>query len=295
MNKIIDAHFHVWRRSDLVWLDGPVVPRIFGPYEQIRRDYLLDEYRADTAGAGVEKAVYVQTNWPNDRFEDEAAWVQHLADHTGWPHALVAYADMASDDVRPQLDRLARYGLLRGVRMQLHWHERPEFRFAPSADQVVAPVVRGNVARLKDYGLSFDLQLFPAQMRAGADLIGENPETAFILTHAGMLTDREAATVDGWRDGMRALAACPNLYVKLSGIGTFTHRNDPELIAFTVDTLLPMFGPERLMFGSNFPVEKIWTDHQSLIAAYWDAVGRHGDVASDNIFWKTAERVYHPV
>lgn len=294
MNRIIDAHFHVWKRTDLAWLDGPMVPRIFGPYEPIRRDYLIEEYRADIAGAGVAKSVYVQTNWPVDRFEDEAAWVQHIADHAGWPHALVAYADMASADVRPQLDRLARHSLLRGVRMQLHWHERPEFRFAPSAEQVIAPSVRANVARLKDYGLSFDLQLFPSQMRAGAALVAENPDTAFVLTHAGMLTDRDRPTVDAWQDGMRALAAYPNLYVKLSGLGTFCHRNDPALIAFVIDTLLPMFGPERLMFGSNFPVEKIWTDHDTLIAAYRRAIDPHGTAVADDIFGKTAERVYRP-
>ena len=143
----------------------------------------------------MEKAVYVQTNWAKDRFEDEVAWVQKTADETGWPHAIVGYADMSVDDVRPQLDRLKAYPLLRGVRMQLHWHETPDFRFAPSARQVVDPKVRKNISRLNDYGLSFDLQLFPAQMRDGAELVGENPGTDFILTHAGMLTDLSNETL----------------------------------------------------------------------------------------------------
>ncbi|TIP77227.1 MAG: amidohydrolase, partial [Mesorhizobium sp.] len=81
------------------------------------------------------------------------------------PHAIVGYADMTVDDVRHQIDRLVKYKLLRGVRMQLHWHETPAFRFATAPDQVIDPKVRANVARLKDYGLSFDLQLFPAQMK----------------------------------------------------------------------------------------------------------------------------------
>ena len=99
-----------------------MMPRIFGPYEAIRRDYPMEEFLADQQGAGVEKAVYVQTNWAKERFEDEVAWVQRTADETGWPHAIVGYADMTVDDVRPQLDQLRRYPLLRGVRMQLHWH-----------------------------------------------------------------------------------------------------------------------------------------------------------------------------
>ncbi len=197
MKKAIDAHFHIWRQEDQPWLRGPMVPRIFGPYEPIRRDYPIEEFLADQQGSGVEKAVYVQTNWAKEDFEKEVAFLQTTANETGWPHAIVGYANMTVDDVRHQVDRLIKYPLLRGVRMQLHWHETPAFRFAASADQVIDPKVRANVARLKDYGLSFDLQLFPAQMKDGLTLVGENPETNFILTHAGMLTGMSAGNHGG--------------------------------------------------------------------------------------------------
>jgi predicted TIM-barrel fold metal-dependent hydrolase len=228
---VIDSHFHIWRRTDLPWLSGPMVPRIFGPYEPIRRDYAIGEYLADLEGLGVAKAVYVQTNWAKEDFEKEVAWVSETAKETGWPHAIVGYADMTVEDVRPQLDRLKACPLVRGVRMQLHWHEVPEYRFAPGPDQVIDPTVRRNVARLKDYGFSFDLQLFPAQMKAGAELVAENPQTDFILTHCGMLTDDKPETVAAWKDGLARLAPLPNLYAKLSGLGTFVHRNGPELIS----------------------------------------------------------------
>ena len=71
MQKIIDSHFHIWRQQDLPWLVGPMVPRIFGPYEPIRRDYPIEEFLDDQKDSGVDKAVYVQTNWAKDRFEDE--------------------------------------------------------------------------------------------------------------------------------------------------------------------------------------------------------------------------------
>ncbi|TIP78974.1 MAG: amidohydrolase, partial [Mesorhizobium sp.] len=205
MQKAIDAHFHIWRREDQPWLRGPMVPRIFGPYEPIRRDYPIEEFLADQQGSGVEKAVYVQTNWAKEDFETEVAFLQKTADETGWPHAIVGYADMTVDDVRHQIDRLVKYKLLRGVRMQLHWHETPAFRFATAPDQVIDPKVRANVARLKDYGLSFDLQLFPAQMKDGLALVAENPETNFILTHAGMLADMSDETTEAWKAGLRIL------------------------------------------------------------------------------------------
>jgi len=295
MKKAIDSHFHIWRQKDLPWLIGPMVPRIFGPYEPIRRDYPISEFLADQAGAGVEKAVYVQTNWAREQYFEEASWVQRTADETGWPHAIVAYADMSVEDVRPQLDRLKAIPLVRGVRMQLHWHETPQYRFAPSATQVLDPAVRRNVARLKDYGLSFDLQLFPAQMRDGATLVAENPGTDFILAHTGMLTDRDEATVEAWREGLRALAAHPNVSAKLSGLGTFVHQNDPDLIRFIVNEAIAIFGADRLMFGSNFPIEKLWTDHASLIAAHRAAVAGYSQVDQADILWNTATRVYRPV
>ena len=101
MQRVIDSHFHIWRQEDLPWLVGPMVPRIFGPYEPIKRDYPIEEFLADQGGSGVEKAIYVQTNWARDRFEEEVAWVQKTADETGWPHAIVGFADMTVDDVRP--------------------------------------------------------------------------------------------------------------------------------------------------------------------------------------------------
>lgn len=130
MMAIVDAHHHIWRQEDLPWLMGPMQPRIFGPYEPIRRDYLIDEYRTDLAGQDVVKSVYVQANWTPDRFVDEAAWVQQVADDTGWPHGIVAYADFTVEDVRPQLDRLKAIPLVRGIRQQLHWHDNEMYRFA---------------------------------------------------------------------------------------------------------------------------------------------------------------------
>ena len=79
-DDIVDAHHHIWRQADMPWLSGPMLPRIFGPYGPIRRDYLIDEFLEDLAGTGVVKSVYVQANWPTDRFEDEVAWVSQVAE-----------------------------------------------------------------------------------------------------------------------------------------------------------------------------------------------------------------------
>src|ERR1700738_1652181 len=102
MQPLIDAHHHVWRQKDLPWLAGPMLPRIFGPYEPLPRDYPMSEYLADIACAGVAK-------WAPADAEAEVARVETVAAETGWPHAIVGYADLLADDVRPALDRLTRY------------------------------------------------------------------------------------------------------------------------------------------------------------------------------------------
>jgi predicted TIM-barrel fold metal-dependent hydrolase len=292
VTEIVDAHHHIWRQADLAWLSGPMQPRIFGPYEPIRRDYPIEEYLADLAGSGVTRSVYVQTNWPTDRFEDETAWVQETAKQHGWPHAIVAYADFSVEDVRPQLDRLARYPLVRGVRMQLHWHDNPLYRFAVRPDLCADPTIRRNIARLADYGFSFDLQVFAPQMAGAAGLAAACPDVTFILQHAGMLEDLSPEGRSAWRGGMMRLATCPNIVSKLSGLGTFIHRNDPAHISEIVADTVAIFGAERCMFGSNFPIEKLWTSYRELVDAHRAAITHLSAEQRDAVLSKTAARVY---
>jgi len=292
VTEFVDAHHHIWRQTDLPWLIGPMQPRIFGPYEAIRRDYPIEEYLADLAGTGVTKSVYVQTNWADDRFEDETAWVQQTANEHGWPHAIVAFADFKVDDVRPRLDRLAKYPLVRGVRMQLHWHENPLYRFAARPDLCADPNIRRNVARLEDYGWTFDLQVFAPQMADAASLAGACANVTFILQHAGMLEDVSPQGRAAWRAGMAKLAKCPNVVSKLSGLGTFIHRNDPAHVAEILNDTVALFSAERCLFGSNFPIEKLWTTYRDLVNAHRAAAAALYPEQRDAIFGGTAARVY---
>ena len=166
---IVDAHHHVWRQADMPWLSGPMVPRIFGPYEPIRRDYLIQEYRDDAASAGIGASVYVQPNWPMDRVVDEVRWIAELHERTGWPMAMVGCADLFSADaVEVMRAQQAISPLVVGTRLQLHWHERPEFRFADGPDRMKDPVFRDNIAALRDLGWLFELQVFAGQMHDAA-------------------------------------------------------------------------------------------------------------------------------
>jgi predicted TIM-barrel fold metal-dependent hydrolase len=181
---------------------------------------------------------------------------------------------------------------MRGVRMQLHWHENAEYRFALRPDISDDPIFRRNFAALGDYGFSFDLQVFAAQMGGAARLAGEFPKTILVLQHAGMLEDLSERGRDEWRDGMRLLAAQPNVVAKLSGLGTFIHRNDPQHIGAIVTETAALFGLHRCLYGSNFPIEKLWTLYDSLLAAYRAALARYPEVEQRAMLHGNAARVY---
>jgi predicted TIM-barrel fold metal-dependent hydrolase len=289
---IIDAHHHIWRFADLPWLSGPQVPRIFGPYQPICRDYPISEYRGDTAGCNIVKSIYIQTNWPAGRSFDEARWVQSVADETGWPHANVAHADLADPDAGSLLKRLAELPATRGIRQQLHWHENPQYRFAPRPDVMKDADWRRGLARISDHGLLFELQIFASQMMNGAALARALPDTVFVLEHAGMLEDMSPAGWQLWRDGMARLSQCLNVNVKLSGLGTFVHACRDDVIGPIVKETVALFGADRCLFGSNFPIEKLWTDYGTLYRTFRNAIAHLGEAEQAAILHDTAARLY---
>ena len=293
MHDLVDTHVHVWRLADLQWLSGEPMPRIFGPYEPLRRDYPIGEYVADAIPAGVTAAVYVQPNWPLERSVEEVEWVQRLHDEYGWPHAIVGSADMFAPQAAAVFERkLAISPQLRGARVQLHWHRDERLRFAAAPDRMNDPVFRRNVALLGELGLLFELQVFPGQMADAEALVAETPQTTFVVVHAGMLESARPEHVDPWREGLALLARRPNVALKLSGQGTFVHRLDERLIALVASTALELFGSGRCMFGSNFPIESLWTDYSSLVRAWTRVLADHDEATRRAVLGETARRIY---
>ncbi len=107
-----------------------------------------------------------------------------------------------------------------------------------------------------------------------------------------MLEDLSLEGRAEWRAGMVRLAACPNVVSKLSGLGTFLHRNDPTHIAEVMRETVRIFGARRCLFGSNFPIEKLWTSYRALADAYRNAAGSLSEADQQAVLHDTAMRVY---
>jgi len=289
---VIDAHHHIWRLSETPWLQGPPVPRIFGAYDAIRRDYTIEEYLADATPSGVVKSVFVQVNVGAGKEVDEVAWVQSVADRHGFPHAITAFADLSAPEIGATLDRELACANTRAIRQQLHWHENPLYRFASGPSIMNEPGWRRGLDDVRRRGLMFELQVFAGQMPDAVKLVRDYGDVTFILLHAGMLEDRTEAGWAHWRAGMTQLAACPNLMVKLSGLGTFDRACSVERWRPVIEATIDLFGPARCMFGSNFPIEKLWTDYATLVGTVRACLARYAEHEQRAVLHDTAARLY---
>lgn len=292
MIPMIDAHHHIWRQADLAWLNGPMQPRIFGDYKSIMRDYPINEFRDDLKDSNVVASVYCQTNWPKGQDVDEAAWVQSVADESGWPMAIVGYADLMNPDAADVLKAQSQYANMRGIRMQLHWHEEELYRFQPTPDLMNDPLFRRNLGLLRDYGWLFELQVFPSQYEDSAKLVAAFPDIDFVLLHAGMLVSTDDAVRGPWREGLKRLAEQPNVFTKLSALGTFINANSVDHIRDVALETIGIFGFERCVFGSNFPIEKLWTTYKELSDAHREALSSLTVEQQRAIFFENAKRLY---
>jgi predicted TIM-barrel fold metal-dependent hydrolase len=129
-------------------------------------------------------------------------------------------------------------------------------------------------------------------MEDAARLAREFPKVSFVLLHAGMLEDRSPVGWALWREGMAKLAACPNVATKLSGLGTFVRACSIDLWEPVVRETLDMFGAERCMFGSNYPIEKLWTTYERIVAVMQVCCAGLSATERSLVFGGTARRVY---
>ncbi len=273
----VDAHHHVWdlARNRYPWLqDGPPRQRVYGDSAPLRRDYLLETYLADVSGFDVIKSVYLQCGWDPADHAGETRYIQALADAhpQGFPHGIVAHADLDAPDIDEQLRRHCESANMRGIRMLLSHHDIAHYQWAPRGDYMTDPAWLRGYAALARHGLSFDAQLYPHQMPDLARVAEAIPDVPLIVDHTGMPIQRETGGMSVWRDGMQRLAALPHVHVKISGLGMVDHHWTVESLRPIVTETIDIFGPDRCMFASNFPVDSLASDLPTLFDAYLDIV-----------------------
>lgn len=270
-----------------------MTPRIYGAYEPIRRDYLLAELHRESTHLGVAGSVYIQCGWPPENAAGETRWVQSLAEQSELPLAIIGWANLADPEISVLLDAHCESANFRGIRQMLNWHINPRYRAAGIDEATMQDKAwRRGFAELAERGLIFELMIFPGQMAAAAKLALEHPDAIIVLEHGGMPADESAAGRAAWREGMALMAAERNVVAKISGLGMFNHTCNAQSVAPVLREMVAMFGAERCMFGSNFPVDKLWVSYANMISAYRSAVAELSESERRAVMHDTAWQVY---
>ncbi|HLI96325.1 MAG TPA: amidohydrolase family protein [Candidatus Baltobacteraceae bacterium] len=276
--RIFDAHHHLWdpRKRFYAWMSDDVAP--------IRRAYTLEDLRA-ALPSEVKKTIVVQAV---SSIGESEALLRIAAASNGLIAGVVGWVDLRSDIVEVQLSRLLRApggSLLVGIRHQVHDERDPHWL---QRDEVM----RG-LACLAEAGLTFDLLVRPRELPAAIATARELPQLQFVVDH-GAKPNIARGFWEPWSSRMAQVAALPNVACKLSGLVTETDRKrwEAHQIVPYIRRLLNLFGPERLMFGSDWPVCTLAASYEQVLALAQEPLRGLHPSELDAIFYANAERVY---
>lgn len=294
---IVDAHHHVWDLSlgRHPWLapEGRVAHR-YGDYEPIKHDYLPADYRRDIAGTGIVASVYMEAEWtPGDGLA-EVAVVERYREETGVPGAMVAQAWLDAPDAEEQLTALAAVPAVKSVRHKPGGATSPAEAEGGVRSLLSDEAWRRGYALLAEHGLHFDLQTPWWNLGEARRLADDFPATTLVIDHAGVLASRDAETVAAWRAALAHVAAAPNVVIKASGLCVAGTPWTVDANRGPILDLVDVFGADRVMFGSNFPVDGMFVTLPDLVDGYREILAVLDPAAQRAVFHDTAQRVYAP-
>jgi len=294
---IIDAHCHLWdlgmeRHPWLRHTGGAI--QALGDLTAIRQNYLVSDYRRDAANQNVIASVHVEAGW--DRADDplaEIRWLETLDKSSGVAARYVGFADLAASGLDAVLDRLSEVQRCVGVRQMLSWHPtEPAKCFAPRPGIADEADFRRGVVLLARHRLFLELMLYPYQAQEIARLARDFPDHTFIVNHCGSPVDRDHDGMLRWKEGLKLLGSAPNVNIKISALTAYDPRPTPESLREVVMHCIECFGVDRSMFGSDFPVGRLWTSFDAIFDGFEAIVRDFSEDEQSALFHANARRVY---
>ena len=292
--KMIDAHHHLWNLDACAypWLMEKGKKRFFGDPTQIQKNYLVADYKRDFSPLPIVNSVHVQVGVSPDDAVKETEWLQGRYDSEGYPGAIVAYADLTHADLQQTLMSHLNFENLRGFRQIIGRNSNEDAR--NNSNQLLeSTLFRSGLEELAHQNLTFDLQLTPPLMVEASKVFKSVKGLPVAICHAGSLQDFSETGVRQWKGGLRGFAERENTICKISGFGMFTPRWSREAIKDYVLDAIDIFSPQRIAFGSNFPVDKLHVDYNSLFEAYLSITESFSDDERHQMFYGTAKAFYN--
>lgn len=290
----IDAHHHLWdlQACHYPWLMAQGVKRFFGDPTPIQKNYLPADFLSESRYFIPEKSVHIQVGVAEDQSVDETLWVEEQAKHSnGVASAIVAFTNLCAPDLDAQLDAHARAKNLRGIRQIIGRHPDEDKQHGTDALLDDEGFLRG-LRTLGTRGLSFDLQIIAPQLDRAAGLFAEVPELSVALCHCGSPWDQSRKGISRWRNGLAKMAALPNTRCKISGLGMFNPEWTEATLRPLILSCIEVFSPERCMFGSNFPVDKLYRSYDELWETYFSVAGECTEMERAALFSGCARKFY---
>jgi L-fuconolactonase len=242
----IDSHQHFWKYNPAhqVWMTDEMAV--------LRRDYRPAELKPLLQAIQFDGTIAVQAR----QMVEETGWLLEISDHHAFIQGVVGWVNLRSAKLRGQLEKYSKHPKLVGVRHVVH--DEPDDNF------MLLPDFRRGIAQLGEFGLTYDLLLFPKHLPVAVQLVTEFPNQAFVLDHIAKPGIRERR-VSPWREDLKRLAEFPNVFCTLSGLvteATWQHWR-PEDFHRYLDIVIAAFGTERVMIGSDWPVCTLSGDYVS--------------------------------
>jgi predicted TIM-barrel fold metal-dependent hydrolase len=291
--RLIDAHHHLWDLSAgrYPWLQGPPEdPTDPTGVGMLQRDYLVPDLLEDAAGLPSIASVHVEAAYDPADPVAETRWLQKVSNETGFPHAIVANAFLERSDVENQLDQHAQAPNLRGIRQML---DRNPWTGASEETSLFSdPSWHHGLSLLAERHLVFDMQVLPSQLREAARAAVDHPDVVFALNHGGYHVPYSEEAERLWRQGIAEIGQCPNVVVKASGYETVDPAWPQEGLDRYVEALLDAFDTDRVLFASNFPVDRRTISYRRLVEMNRIATRNLDDEDRDRFFFANAQRVY---
>lgn len=292
---IIDAHHHLWDLSMRChpWLVGKdPSAQALGDLAWLRHDYTIPELLADIAKHNVVGTIHIEALW--DRARDpveETEWLDSLARPAGIAARYIAWVPLAHPEAGTLIERHAAHSRVIGLRETIRWHPNPAKRW--SADHIVEnPAWRRGLTHLRGRGWVLELLMNPYQAGQIADLAAAFPEQTIVLNHCASPSDRDAAALARWRDGLERMAAQPNIAIKLSHASAYAADTSDAALTAIIRPCLEAFGPTRAMFGSDYPVARRTMTWSAIYGAMRRILADLDPTAQRAVFHDTAARIY---
>ena len=284
--EFVDSHVHFYdmQHPELVyghWQPGVPHPTLGEQIQRLaERNYLAEDYIAETRNANVTKAIHVQAAIGSPDPVTETAWLQAAADRTGFPHAIVAHADLRDPGVEAVLERHCESANMRGIRDFSH------------GDYLVASDFHRGFALLEKYNLVSSIAVGWQDMGKLRDLANTFPNITIVVDHTGLPEERTDAYFTQWQGGMKLAATCDNIRWKISGLGMSDQTWTVDSIRRWVLASIETFGVDRCIFGTNWPVDWLWSTYDNQINAYTEIIAGFSRDEQVALFSKNAEKLY---